>query len=215
MKGLKTMAKKKETEPKGTDKKNEKINGEKTDNVEIEVEKEVSEAESLASQLKDVNDRLLRTLAEYDNFRKRSQKEKEAAYSDSKALVLAELLPVMDNFERAAENKNASPEDYMKGIDMIYNQFSEVFKKLGVESFGEKGDSFDPNLHNAVMHEDDENEKDIKGYNFNYGEIWHTERDTYSKSIPEYQEHAATVMAIVTLGVANLEHLLSREGLYK
>ena len=86
MKGLKTMAKKKETEPKGADKKNEKINGEKTDNVEIEVEKEVSEAESLASQLKDVNDRLLRTLAEYDNFRKRSQKEKEAAYSDSKAL---------------------------------------------------------------------------------------------------------------------------------
>ena len=78
MKGLKTMAKKKETEPKGADKKNEKINGEKTDNVEIEVEKEVSEAESLASQLKDVNDRLLRTLAEYDNFRKRSQKEKEA-----------------------------------------------------------------------------------------------------------------------------------------
>ena len=149
------MAKKKETEPKGADKKNEKINGEKTDNVEIEVEKEVSEAESLASQLKDVNDRLLRTLAEYDNFRKRSQKEKEAAYSDSKALVLAELLPVMDNFERAAENKNASPEDYM-----IYNQFSEVFKKLGVESFGEKGDSFDPNLHNAVMHEDDENEKE-------------------------------------------------------
>ena len=120
------MAKKKETEPKGADKKNEKINGEKTDNVEIEVEKEVSEAESLASQLKDVNDRLLRTLAEYDNFRKRSQKEKEAAYSDSKALVLAELLPVMDNFERAAENKNASPEDYMKGIDMIYNQFSEL-----------------------------------------------------------------------------------------
>ena len=59
------------------------------------------------------------------------------------------------------------------------------------------------------------NEKDIKGYNFNYGEIWHTERDTYGKSIPEYQEHAATVMAIVTLGVANLEHLLSREGLYK
>lgn len=138
MKGLKTMAKKKETEPKGTDKKNEKINGEKTDNVEIEVGKEVPEAESLASQLKDVNDRLLRTLAEYDNFRKRSQKEKEAAYSDSKALVLAELLPVMDNFERAAENKNASPEDYMKGIDMIYNQFSEVFKKLGVESFGER-----------------------------------------------------------------------------
>ena len=58
-------------------------------------------------------------------------------------------------------------------------------------------------------------EQDIKGYNFSYGEIWHTERDTYSKSIPEYQEHAATVMAIVMLGVANLDHQLSREGLYK
>lgn len=58
-------------------------------------------------------------------------------------------------------------------------------------------------------------EKDIKGYNFSYGEIWHTERDTYSKSIPEYQEHAATVMALVMLGVANLDHQLSREGLYK
>lgn len=58
-------------------------------------------------------------------------------------------------------------------------------------------------------------EQDIKGYNFSYGEIWHTERDTYTKSIPEYQEHAATVMAIVLLGVANLDHQLSREGLYK
>lgn len=58
-------------------------------------------------------------------------------------------------------------------------------------------------------------EQDIKGYNFSYGEIWHTERDTYTKSIPEYQEHAATVMAIVMLGVANLDHQLSREGLYK
>ena len=66
----------------------------------------------------------------------------------------------MDNFERAAENKNASPEDYMKGIDMIYKQISEELKKIGVESFGEKGDSFDPNLHIAVMHEDDENEKE-------------------------------------------------------
>jgi len=59
------------------------------------------------------------------------------------------------------------------------------------------------------------NEKDFKGYNFNYGEIWHTERDTYSKSIPEYEEQAATVTAVVTLGIANLDHQLSRDGLYK
>ncbi|MDR1746842.1 MAG: M28 family peptidase [Tannerella sp.] len=58
-------------------------------------------------------------------------------------------------------------------------------------------------------------EKDVKGYNFNYREIWHTERDLYTKSIPEYQEHAATVMAIVGLGVANLDHLISREGMYE
>ncbi|MBR5298370.1 MAG: peptidase M28, partial [Parabacteroides sp.] len=58
-------------------------------------------------------------------------------------------------------------------------------------------------------------EVDFKGYNFDYNEIWHTERDTYTKSIPEYQEQAATIMAITTLGVANLDHLLSREGLYE
>ena len=58
-------------------------------------------------------------------------------------------------------------------------------------------------------------EKDFKGYNFSYGEIWHTERDTYSKSIPEYEEQAATVTAVVTLGIANLDHQLSRDGLYK
>ena len=72
--------------------------------------------------------------------------------------MLADFLPVMDNFERALANKDASLEDYQKGIDMIYNQFSDVFRKLGVEVFGEVGDEFDPNIHNAVMHVDDENE---------------------------------------------------------
>ncbi len=126
----------------------------------VEAEKEQTALEKAEQLLKEANDKFLRTLAEYDNFRKRSQKEKEAAFGDSKASVLAELLPVMDNFERAVSNKDASLEDYQKGIDMIFGQFNDIFAKLGVEAFGEKGDEFDPNIHNAVMHIEDENEKE-------------------------------------------------------
>lgn len=133
-----------------------------TQEVETQVEetKEPTEEEKLQAQLSEANDKFLRTLAEYDNYRKRSQKEKEQAYGDSKAAVLSEFLPVLDNFDRAANNKEASLEDYQKGIDMIFTQFNDIFKKLGVEAFGEKGEDFDPNFHQAVMHIDDENEKD-------------------------------------------------------
>lgn len=110
----------------------------------------------LEKALQEANDKHLRTLAEYDNYRKRSVREKEQAYTDSKAAVLTELLPVLDNFERAAGNKDAAPADYQKGVDMIFNQFTEIFKKLGVEAFGEAGDIFDPNIHSAVMHTEED-----------------------------------------------------------
>lgn len=110
----------------------------------------------LEKALQDANDKYLRILAEYDNYRKRSVREKEQAYADSKASVLTELLPVLDNFERAAGNKDAAPADYQKGVDMIFNQFTEIFKKLGVEVFGEAGDTFDPNIHSAVMHTEED-----------------------------------------------------------
>lgn len=110
----------------------------------------------LEKALQEANDKHLRTLAEYDNYRKRSAREKEQAYADSKASVLTELLPVLDNFERAAGNKDAALEDYQKGVDMIFNQFTEILKKLGVEAFGEAGDSFDPNIHSAVMHTEED-----------------------------------------------------------
>lgn len=110
----------------------------------------------LEKALQEANDKHLRTLAEYDNYRKRSVREKEQAYTDSKAAVLTELLPVLDNFERAAGNKDAAPADYQKGVDMIFNQFTEIFKKLGVEVYGEVGDSFDPNIHSAVMHTEED-----------------------------------------------------------
>ncbi len=112
--------------------------------------------QELKEELDRAKDQLLRTMAEYDNYRKRSQREKEAAYSDSKADVISEILPVLDNFERAAMNEDAPDEDYKKGIKMIFQQFDNVLKKLGVEPFGEKGDEFDPNMHNAVMHIEDE-----------------------------------------------------------
>lgn len=134
-----------------------------TENTEEKVEetkaqeiKEESAEDKLQKALDDKNDQFLRLYAEYDNFRKRSQKEKQDIYSSSKADVIKELLPVIDNFERAASNKEASYEDYQKGIDMIFNQFIQILSKQGVESFGEKGDAFDPNIHNAVMSVEDD-----------------------------------------------------------
>lgn len=114
------------------------------------------ELENVKKELADLKDKYMRSLAEYDNFRKRSVKDRENAYKFSKADVLTKLLPVIDNFERAAENDAASFEDYKKGIIMIHNQFNEILKNLDVEAFGEKGEPFDPNFHSAVMHIDDE-----------------------------------------------------------
>lgn len=124
---------------------------------EVKDEAEQSEPtpeEKLAAELNETKDNLLRIMAEYDNFRKRSQKEKEAAFGDSKANVISEFLPLYDNFGRAENQEVTDLDSYRKGIQMIYNQFGEILKKLGVEEFGEKGDTFDPNIHNAVMHDE-------------------------------------------------------------
>ena len=115
-----------------------------------------SELESIRTQLSQVNDKLLRTLAEYDNYRKRTQKEKEAIYSDSKSEIVMKLLPIIDNFERAAAAQQPDIETYKKGMDMIFTQLVDSMKSLGVESFGEVGEEFDPNMHNGVMHVEDE-----------------------------------------------------------
>ena len=109
----------------------------------------------LNSKLSEANDKLLRAAAEFDNFRKRSIKEKEAIFGDSKSDVISKLLPVVDNFERAAAAQ-ADLENYKKGVEMTVNQLLDVFTSMGVEAFGEPGEQFDPNWHNGVMHVDRE-----------------------------------------------------------
>ena len=98
----------------------------------------------------------LRLAAEYDNFRKRTVKEKEASYGNGKADAVAKLLPVYDNLERAL-NQPTEDAAYKKGVELTMNELVKIFTGLGVEIFGNPGDEFDPNLHNAVMHIDDEN----------------------------------------------------------
>lgn len=120
-----------------------------------EAPEENSELKELQKKLEETNDKLLRTLAEYDNFRKRSQKEKEAMFGDIKADTISRFLPVIDNFERAALS-TGDFEAYKKGIEMTVSQLLDVLKNLGVSPFGEKGEVFDPNLHNGVMHEENE-----------------------------------------------------------
>ena len=97
----------------------------------------------------------LRVAAEFDNFRKRTIKEKEASYGNGKADAVAKMLPVYDNLERAL-NQPTEDAAYKKGVEMTMNELVKIFTSLGVEVFGNVGDEFDPNLHNAVMHIDSE-----------------------------------------------------------
>ena len=97
----------------------------------------------------------LRLAAEYDNFRKRTAKEKEASYSHGKADAVEKLLPVYDNLERAL-NQPTEDTAYKKGVEMTMNELVKILTGLGVEIFGNVGDAFDPNIHNAVMHTEDD-----------------------------------------------------------
>lgn len=117
-------------------------------------------AAQLEKELQASKEAHIRTLAEYDNYRKRSVKEKEGIYADAKAMCMKELLSVVDNFERALEIKESNFESYKKGVEIIYTNLMDTFKKLGVEAFGEVGEEFDPNFHNGVMHVDDPEKAD-------------------------------------------------------
>ena len=123
---------------------------------EVEETAQPDPMETLQGQLHQQEDKYLRLAAEYDNYRKRTAKEKEALWADAKADTAAAFLPVYDNLERAIKQETAD-EAYKKGVEMTMNQLKEVFAKLGVTEIPALGQPFDPNLHNAVMHIDDEN----------------------------------------------------------
>ena len=112
----------------------------------------------LEAKLAEAEDKHLRMAAEYENFRRRSREEKDATYNTALSNTVAELLPIIDNLERAVEFDD--PEKVREGLKMIASTTDGVLKKLGVESYGCVGDKFDPNLHNAVMHDEDDSERE-------------------------------------------------------
>lgn len=114
-----------------------------------------AELEALKAELDEKEGKYLRLCAEYDNFRKRSQKEKEGIYIDAKNDAVAAFLPVYDNLERALKQETCD-EAYAKGVEMTMNGLKEILSKLGIEEIPALGETFDPAVHNAVMHVDDE-----------------------------------------------------------
>ena len=115
------------------------------------VETAAAPEENYKEKYEQEHNNFLRLAAEYDNFRKRTQKEKDMSYTNGKADTLSKLLPVYDNLERAM-NQPTEDAAYKKGVEMTMQGLVKIFSDLGVEVYGEIGDAFDPNLHNAVMH---------------------------------------------------------------
>ena len=115
----------------------------------------LEELETLKKNLSEQEDKFLRLAAEYDNYRKRSQKEKESLYADARSDTVLAFLPVYDNLERALKQDTAD-EAYKKGVEMTMTQLKQVLTKLGLEEIPALGQPFDPNLHNAVMHVEDD-----------------------------------------------------------
>lgn len=134
----------KETKQEGSKKKREKKS------------KEKEELEKLKEEFAQFKQNHLRVLAEYDNFRKRTANEKAQIYGNAVSDTVNAILPVADNIERALAQEHASAEDMIKGVEMISNQFNECFQKLNIVPIGQVGEAFDPSVHNAVSHIDDD-----------------------------------------------------------
>ena len=128
---------------------------ETTEETQQEAVEETVETNPFEEKYNAEHDSLLRLAAEYDNFRKRTIKEKEASYGNGKADAVAKILPVYDNLERAL-NQPTEDAAYKKGVELTMNELVKILTGLGVEIFGAPGDTFDPNLHNDVMHTEDE-----------------------------------------------------------
>jgi molecular chaperone GrpE len=136
----------------------EELNAEQTAEETVEEATEAASEQAPADQsaqlLAAAEDKYLRLAAEYDNYRKRTAKEKETAWTEAKAQTVAAFLPVYDNLERALKQETAD-EAYAKGVDMTMKGLQDALTKLGVETIPAMGETFDPNRHNAVMHVED------------------------------------------------------------
>ena len=148
------MAKEKEPDTKAAEAAEEKAEEAETEAAEEAVEEAVDEKDAriaeLEEQLAAEKDKYMRLAAEYDNYRKRTANEKLSLYDDATSKAVTEILPVSDSVRMALDNlKDADPE-ILKGVELISNQLGKSFEKLKIEQYGEVGDEFDPNLHNAV-----------------------------------------------------------------
>jgi molecular chaperone GrpE len=140
------MAKKKEAE---------KQPEQTTETVEATETVETPEVNPWEAKYNEEREAHLRLAADYDNYRKRTIKEKDASYGNGKADAVAKILPIYDNLERAL-NQPCTDEAYKKGVEMTMTELKKIFESLGVEIYGEIGEEFNPELHNAVMHNEDE-----------------------------------------------------------
>ena len=118
--------------------------------------KQDQEIEKIKAELESKNDLLLRTAAEFDNFKKRTERERASVAEFAKANVIKELLPILDNIDRSTAIEDKTSPDYINGIEMIVKQFEALGGKLGIVEVAKVGDTFDPNCHEAVMHIEDE-----------------------------------------------------------
>ena len=135
--------------------KKEKTATPETEKKEKKKSKKDAELEALKNELNAKNDQLMRTAAEFDNFKKRTEREKASVAEFAKAGLIKQLLPILDNIDRAAASDKEST-DYIKGIEMIVKQFEAIVSNLNIEEIAKEGDTFDPNFHEAVMHIEDE-----------------------------------------------------------
>ena len=146
-----------QTEAPKTEKEEKATKGKKKKEKTYTLTQEQMEAAELAAkQLESVKDQFVRLTAEYDNYRKRTTKEKETIYQDAKGDTIKEFLAVYDNLERAAASEGGEDSPHKKGLEMIFQQVKDILKKLGVTEIEAAGKPFDPEKMNAVMHIDDE-----------------------------------------------------------
>lgn len=151
-----------ETEVSETDKKDDKPKKKSSKSSKSQKAKYEEEINGLKEQIDQQKEELdkqkevfMRTAAEYDNYRKRTEREKTNIYNDATAATIQTILPVIDSLERAIESLNGADDEYTKGLNMIMAQMQESLKKLNVEGYGARGEEFNPELHNAVAQVDD------------------------------------------------------------